>query len=406
MFALIDCNNFFVSCERVRHPELNGHPVIVLSNNDGCVVAISNEAKALGIRRGNPFFQIKPLVARHGVTVFSGSHGFYSECSARVMATLRSLNTHLEIYSIDEAFITLPDNLSDYADYGRYVVGLVWEQARIPVSVGIAPTKTLAKMAARFAKKHPGYHGACAIDNEQKRLTALKLSAIEDVWGIGRRLSKTLRMAGIQTASDFANLSGTGLRRFVNVNGERTWMELHGTPCVVGSDDEHENKSILSSRSFERDLYTLQELKQAVCTFVARIGRKLRAQRGFAMDMEVFIATNRFSTNKPQYYNRASMKLPEPTCFTPLLATYAQVLLEQIFRRGYGYKRAGVAIRRIMTSTEHQPGLFDNPDELEKRRRLMSVADTVNSRLPGRDKLRIAGMGDGLLGLIKAEFRP
>ncbi|MBD5231545.1 MAG: Y-family DNA polymerase [Bacteroidales bacterium] len=405
MFALIDCNNFFVSCERVRHPELNGHPVIVLSNNDGCVVAISNEAKALGITRGIPFFKIRPLVSRYNVAVFSGAHHYYAKCSERVMQSLRELDAGLEIYSIDEAFLHLDDDFGDFADYGRYVVEKVWKEAVIPVSVGLAPTKTLAKVAARFAKKYPGYRGACVIDNEQKRLKALSLTAIEDVWGIGRRLSRMLRLEGINTAADFMALDRKEVRRLINVNGERTWRELRGEVCIEDTERRAENKSLLASRSFDHDLHSLLEVEQAICTFAAIIGRKLRAQQGFATDLEVFIATNRFATSSAQYSKSAYMHLPEPTCFTPLLAQYATELLHSIYNPAYGYKRAGVSVRHIMSSEARQPGLFDDPRQLEKRRRLMRVTDRLNASSPGHDTLRIAAMGDGLHGLVSANFQ-
>ena len=233
MFALVDCNNFFVSCERVFRPELASRPVIVLSNNDGCAVALSNEAKALGLKRGNPYFKVKDICERHGVAVLSGNHRLYGDMSSRVMATLQALtDAPLEVYSIDEAFIVIPEGVGDVADFGRYVVERVKRLTGIPTSMGIAPTKTLAKVAARFAKKYPGYKGACLIDSEEKRLKALALTEVGEVWGIGRRLSRKLTERGIDTALKLASLDENTVTRLFTVTGLRTWRELNGTPCI------------------------------------------------------------------------------------------------------------------------------------------------------------------------------
>jgi len=393
-----------VSCERIRYPELERRPAIVLSNNDGCVVALSNEAKALGIRRGVPFFKIRGLVESRGVAVLSGSHGYYSECSRRVMRSLAELDAGLEVYSVDEAFLHLPDDLGDPDGFGRYIAGKVWTDARIPVSVGIACTKTLAKVAARFAKKYPGYHGACLIDNESKWLKALSLTPVGDVWGIGRRLSRMLRLEGINTALDFAMLGHDDVRRLVNLTGERTWRELRGEACMSNLADDEEGKSVMSSRSFERDIYSLNELRQAMCAFADIIGRKLRGNNGYAVEIEVFIATNPFRSESSQYRNSASMHLPEPINFTPSLAKAACQLLDKIYRSGYGYKRAGLVVKRIVPASGVQPGLFDDVSLIEKRRRLMNVTDALNTSLSDSGGIHIAAMGDGLAGLVRSGF--
>jgi len=405
MYALVDCNNFFVSCERLRYPQLEGRPVVVLSNNDGCIVALSNEAKALGLSRGNPLFKVRSLIERYGVKVLSGSHSFYRECSEHVMGALSELDSGLEVYSIDEAFLLLDSDLGDPEGFGRYVVEYVKERAGIPVSVGIAVTKTLAKVAARFAKRYAGYRGACLIGNEEQRLKALKLTAIEDVWGIGRRLSRSMRLSGINTALDLALTPREEVCRLLNVTGERTWRELRGEPCISHANAADASKSLLSSRSFDHDIRNLAQLRQAICTFTAILGRKLRADHGYAADLEVFISTNRFHTSEPQYHKSAYTRLHEATDYTPLLTSTACSLLESIYRSGYGYKRAGVAVRHIVPEGGVQPGLFDDVRLTGKRKRLMEVTDALNARMPGRDKVRLAAMGDGDIGLIRADFK-
>lgn len=402
MFALIDCNNFFVSCERSRRPELASRPVIVLSNNDGCAVALSNEAKALGIRRGVPLFQIKDLVQRYGIVIISGDHHFYSACSRRVMAVLRSFDLPLEVYSIDEAFLHLPPDLGDPPGFGRYVADMVRTSCSIPVGIGIAATKTLAKIAARFAKKYPGYRGCCMIGNEAQRRRALELTDTADVWGIGRRLAPRLHLMGITNAAEYADLEREVVRARFGVNGERTWRELRGEPCVDSVNDQA-NKTILSSRSFERDIFTFAELRQALCVFADIVGEKLRAQHSYAAELGIFIATNRFHTRSPQYSNSVQTTLPLPTAYTPALAAAATALLERIFRPGYGYKRAGIIVPRIVPGGAYQPSLFEDPARRERRARLMRAVDALNAQSPGTPAIRIAAIGDGLTSLVRKD---
>lgn len=400
MFALIDCNNFFVSCERVRHPELVGRPVVVLSNNDGCVVALSNEVKALGIKRGVPLFKIRGLVERYRIAVLSSDHRFYSAISQKVMDSLRELDLGLEVYSVDEAFIRIPAELGEPQDFGRYVVEKIMLEVGVPVSIGIAPTRTLAKVAAHFAKKYPGYRGCCIIDSEKRRLKALELTDVADVWGIGRRLAPKLKSIGVTTALDFAMLDRQQVASGFGINGERTWRELNGETCVEYSGDSTA-KSIMVSRSFERDIFSLAELEQAVCAFSTIIGKKLRRQHGYATQIGVFIATNRFHTNQPQYTRSVACELPEATDYTPHLVSAARELLGQIYRRGYGYKRAGVMVPKVMPSAAIQRGLFDDPELSARHKRLMQVADTLANSNPGAPPVRIAALGNGLAPLLR-----
>lgn len=399
MFALVDCNNFFVSCERVRDPRLEGRPVIVLSNNDGCAVALSNEAKALGLKRGDPLFKVKDIVEHNGVVTLSGDHRFYSEVSHRVMDTLAELNLGLEVYSIDEAFLTITEALGDPQEFGRYIVTKVRQQTGVPVSIGIASTRTLAKMASHFAKHYRGYRGCCLI-SEAQRQKALELTELSEVWGIGRRLAPRFKVMGLHTALDFASLTRQQVRSLCGVNGEKTWRELHGEPCV---DRIHEEtaKSIMASRSFERDIFTLSELEQSVCVFCEVVAKKLRRQHGYATRVGVFIATNRFRTGSTQYTGSREVALPEATDFTPTLMSYARALLNRIYRRGLGYKRAGVYVSKVVPRAAVQPGLFDDPDALAKRKRLMSMADLAAHTRPGTAPIRIAAMGDGLRYIVR-----
>lgn len=403
MYGLIDCNNFFVSCERVRHPELVGRPVIVLSNNDGCAVAMSNEAKALGIKRGSPLFKVKDIVERHGVVTLSGDHRFYSAVSARVMETLGGFDMPLEVYSIDEAFLILPPDLGDPQGFGRYVVQQVREKVGVPVSMGIAPSRTLAKMASHFAKKYPGYQGSCMIDTEDKRLKALELTPVDDVWGIGRRVAPKLVAMGVRTALDYSRLPLATVKKMTGVNGERTWRELAGEDCVETIDKAAANKSIMASRSFERDIYALSELEQAVAAFTSIIGKKLRRQKGFAASLGVFLATNRFHTRDPQFSGSLEAPLEEASNYTPDLATAAVAILRRLYRRGYGYKRAGVYVAKVVPGDAVQPGLFDDLEARRKRQKLMEVADALNAATPGNPAVRMASIGDGLVSMTRHE---
>ena len=404
MIALIDCNNFFVSCERVFRPDLVDRPVIVLSNNDGCAVALSNEAKALGLKRGDPYFKIKAVCDANNVTVLSGNHRLYGDISSRVMATLHALTeADVEVYSIDEAFLCISPSVGDIHGFGRYIVTSIRRHTGIPVSMGIAPTKTLAKVAARFAKKHPGYRGVCIIDSEHKRLTALRLTDIGSVWGIGSRIRRRLTESGITTALHFASLSEEQIRRMLTVTSVRTWRELNGTPCIEHQPVTPDKQTITSSRSFASDVTDIEELRKAVCSFATTIGRKLRSQRSAASEVTVFLCTNRFHENQPQYYNTATVRLPDPTDYTPSLAEAATAALRAIYRPGYGFKKAGVTISRIIPAALVQRNLFADSERDQRRARLMKVMDRINSDTVQANCLRIASMGPGLDDMIRRE---
>lgn len=404
MIGLVDCNNFFVSCERVFRPDLHGVPTIVLSNNDGCAVALSNEAKALGLKRGDPYFKIRDIVERNGVAVFSGNHRLYGDMSARVMGTLRSMAESIEVYSIDEAFIHLPENVEDFHDYGVKVSKTVKKNIGIPVSVGIAPTKTLAKVAARFAKKIKGYRGACVIDTPEKAEKALSLTAIEDIWGIGRRYAKRLRGMGIVTALDFARMKEDRVASIFSIVGVRTWRELNGIACIPNEAETVERKSVTSSRSFDKSVYDLDTLHQAMAAFATTVAERLRSQSGYALELEVFIATNRFSETEPQYANAARVRLPEPVNDTATILKYANAALDAIYKKRYGFKRAGLSVSKIVGCRNAQHSLFTDFDDYDKRQRLMKTLDDLNHKLEVGSAVRLAAFGTGLQGITKKEY--
>lgn len=391
MIGLIDCNNFFVSCERVFMPALRERPVVVLSNNDGCIVSLSSEAKALGLKRGNPFFQIRDLCERNGVTAFSGNHRLYGDMSGRVMATLGTMVSDLEIYSIDEAFLNLDFCRSDTLEsFGRSIVARVRRNTGIPTSLGIAPSKTLAKIAARFAKKYPAYHAVCIIDNEEKRRKALQLTDIGDVWGIGRRLSRRMHDVGIHSALDLADRPKADIERLLNIVGERTWRELNGEPCITMDIVEPAKKQMCCSRSFAEDIYNLNRLSEAIAAFAGILGRKLREQKSVTMSMSVFIHTNSFRSDQPQYYGNAHFTLDEGTNDTIQLTEVAVDCLRRAYRKGYGIKKAGIHICEICPEVSLQQSLFAKEGERERRRRLMEVVDRINAGSAEHDKVHVA----------------
>lgn len=391
MYGLIDCNNFYASCERVFNPSLNGKPIVVLSNNDGCVIARSNEAKALGIKMGIPAYQIKDLVINHGVAVFSSNYTLYGDMSGRVMSMLAELSPEIEVYSIDEAFLNL-HGIRDLDIIGRTMVDRVTRGTGIPVSLGVAPTKTLAKIANKFAKKYPAYDQLCIIDSEEKRTKALQLTEIGNVWGIGRRQAAKLQKEGIKTAYDFTRLSGSWVRKNMTVVGERTWKELQGTSCIDMETAPPAKKQICTSRSFGKMLTDIDTISEAIASHASTCAKKLRNQQSYATSLMVFIHTNNFREDLPQYWRNIVMHLPVPTNDTQEIVHYALTGLKSIFLNGYQYKKAGVIITEITEGA--QLGLFDHIDR-EKRERLMQTIDKINGEHGNNIKLAVQGTGRG-----------
>ncbi len=391
MCGLIDCNNFFVSCERIFNPSLRGVPVVVLSNNDGCVVALSNEAKALGIPRGEPYFKIKPLCDTHNVHVRSGNHRLYGDISSRVMSTVGELVESMEVYSIDEAFLdfgSIP--VAELDLLGHEIVRRVRRNVGIPTSIGVAPSKTLAKVASRFAKKFPAYKGVCIIDNEYRRRRALEMTEISDVWGIGRRLTRRLANYGISRAIQFADRPEEDICRMVNIVGQRTWHELNGRPCIPSDISTTHRKQMCCSRSFANNITSFEEMSEAVALFATMISRRMREQRAAALSVAVFINTNSFREDLPQYCNSAERSLPEATNDTATIAKAALECLKAIYRDGFGYKRAGIFISESTDERTFQKSLFSSREERLRRRRLMQVVDDINSSSLTHDRVHIA----------------
>lgn len=391
MIGLLDCNNFFVSCERVFDPSLRNRPTIVLSNNDGCAVALSNEAKELGIKRGDAYFKVRGLCDSNNVAVLSGNHRMYGDMSARVMATVETIIPEIEVYSIDECFLHMEGWVEDeLPTVGRQIVRKVRRDTGIPTSLGIAPTKTLAKIASKFAKKYPGYHSVCLINTEKKRIKALELTPVDDVWGIGRRIARKLHAAGIHTALDFASLSHDEVSHFVNIVGVYTWRELNGIPSIAMEMVPPPKKQICCSRSFARNISDFKELAEAVATFVSIASRKLRQQRSCAMSLGVFVRTNYFRSELPQYSNFGVVHLPQPSSDVMALTSAAMRALTAIYRRGYGFKKAGVMISEICPAGSIQQSLFCDTDQVMRRNRINYVMDKINAGSLARDMVHVA----------------
>lgn len=390
MIGLIDCNNFFVSCERVFHPRLIGRPVVVMSNGDGCAVAMSNEAKALGITRGVPIYQIRDIIRRHNVITVHGDHRLYGDLSSRVMSTIEELVPDIEIYSVDECFIHFPPGTIDQTEQlAREIVKRVRRNVGIPTSLGIAPTKTLAKIAAWFAKKYPAYRAVCVMDTDEKRRKALALTDIRSVWGIGRRLTPRLQQVGIERALDLADFSESQVTTLLNVTGRRTWLELNGHPCIE-RETEPDHKQICSSRSFTPPLETIEQLHEAVSSFITIASRKLRRQHSRARGVTVFLRTNHFRTDQPQYNRSTFVTLEEATADLMTLTKAAISGIDAIFRRGYMYRKIGVIITDIIPENAAQPSLFTSPEDRERRKRLMRLLDTLNANPRTPDSLKVA----------------
>jgi DNA polymerase V len=390
LYALIDCNNFYVSCERLFQPRLEGRPVVVLSNNDGCIIARSNEAKALGIKMGQPFFQCRESMARHRVQVYSSNYPLYGDLSQRVMTVLGRIEPEVEVYSIDEAFVRLPAARPEWLrEHGRQLRNTVGKQVGIPISIGFGPTKTLAKLANRIAKKQPEHGGVYVFPDEEREAVLATVEA-GDVWGIGRRQAQKLSLIGIRTARDLMRASDTWLRKHLTVTGLRTATELRGISCLDLDEAPAPKKSITSSRSFGQPVTEFRELREALASYVSIAAAKLRAERRKAGCIQVYLTTNRFQENAPQYANSMAVTLPGPTASTLELIRSAAGVLEKLFRPGYTYQKLGVMLLDLTADSRLQHDLFRPP--IRERPELMDALDRINSRW-GRDTLHSAAAG-------------
>jgi len=402
MYALVDCNNYFVSCERVFDSRLEGKPVIVLSNNDGCAISRSNEAKALGIKMGANYFEIENLIKRHNVQVFSTNFVLYADMSMRVKGMLSKFCPEVENYSIDESFLNFVGfekyNLKEYC---TTIAQDVKQGTGIPVSIGVAPTKTLAKVANKYAKKYSGYKSVCVIDSEEKRIKALQKFEIGDVWGIGRQHTKRLEEMGIKTAYDFTQMPQAWVRKNMTVIGERTWRELLGEPCIQMETIAPAKQSIMVSRSFGKMIGDYETLSDALSNYTCMAAAKLRKQKSCAKALMVFIDTNLYREDLAQYSQHIIMNLPVASSSSQELLHYALKGLKTIYRPNFQYKKAGVMLMEICSEDAIQGNLFDTIDR-KKQSNLMTVLDNVNERF-GRNSLKFATMSAGKKWQIKQE---
>ena len=393
-FLLVDCNNFYVSCERVFDPSLEGKPVMVLSNNDGCVVARSDEVKILGIPMGAPVFKYRSLIERHGIQVFSSNYTLYGDMSHRVMAVLSHFTPDMEIYSIDEAFLSFhTGDLEKLEGLARRIRRTVWKWTGIPVSIGIGQTKTLAKVANHMAKSSPEHGGVFSLEDISLVDACLKLLPAGKVWGVGKRHEKTLRCHGIYTAYQLKKAPDSWIRRHLSVTGLRTAWELRGISCIPLEEAPPPKKGITCSRTFERWVETEEELREAVSLHTTRAAEKLRKSRLLAACVQVFLTTSPYQEG-PRYANALTCRLPAPTAYTPTLIAAACRGLERIFKSGYRYKKAGVLLMGLTRAGRRQASLFyqQNREELVRQDQLMEAVDGINTRY-GKETLRFASSG-------------
>ena len=405
LLALVDCNNFYVSCERVFRPDLIGKPVAVLSNNDGCIVARSAEIKKLGVKMGVPVFQIQHLVKQHNIQLLSSNYSLYADLSARVMAILEEFAPSLEVYSIDEAFLDLTGVCQqDPIAYGHRIRKAVVRATGIPVCVGMGPTKTLAKLANFAAKKWPKTGGVLDLSDPVRREKLMRIVPVGEVWGIGSRTTAKLNQLGINTVWDLATQPSQRMHSQFTIVVARTVMELNGVPCLELEESAPNKQEIVCSRSFSRRLTQYPELSEALAEFCSRAAEKLRKQQSLTGCLTVFIRTSPFNPHEPQYQRTASIKLTAATQDTRAIIATANRLLREIFRQGYNYQKCGVQLSQLQPEASHgQLDLFafaGNGLPMDNRP-LMQVVDQINQRFP--KAISVAAIGFEQTWKAKAE---
>jgi DNA polymerase V len=389
MFALVDGNNFYVSCEKVFNPSLEGKPVIVLSNNDGCIISRSNEAKALGIKMAEPVFKRIDIIKQYNVAVFSSNYTLYGDMSNRMMKTLQTFSPEIEIYSIDEAFLNLQGIACDYKKYGNQIREMVLKHIGIPVGVGIASTKTLAKLANKIAKKQDGVF---VIDSEQTRLWALRCTPVGDVWGIGRQYAQKLQSMGVVTAYDFTLFSNEWIRRNLSIVGLRVKNELEGLANIPIQSLIEPKKSIATTRSFGKKLSDFGIISEAVSNHAVRCAEKLRYQKSISQFVTVFIHTDPFSETEKYIYKTFTIPLEVASNSNNAIVHAALSGLKKIYQKGLLYKKAGVIVSGIVNETHVQGNLFDDPNH-SRYKDISKIADQLNQRF-GRDSVKLAVQGN------------
>lgn len=393
--ALVDVNNFYVSCERVFNPKLRNQPVVVLSNNDGCAVARSNEVKALGVPMGAPWFKFKDLAKQHGIIAYSSNYALYADMSNRVMSILSQYSPNQEVYSIDECFLDLTGFCSrDLTAYGQQIRGRILQWTGLPVCVGIASTKTLAKLANHCAKKRMQYNGVCDFNrlSPEESDTILNTIEVGEIWGVGRRLAPRLQKLGFQTVLDLKRADPETLRQQFSVVMEKTIRELNGIVCIDLEEVAPPKKQILSSRSFGVPVTSIEGLSESISLYVSRAAEKLRRQHSYAGSIYVYIRTSPFKEHDQQYSNGMTISLPSPTDNTPKLVSVALWGLKQIYRPGYNYAKAGIMLGELVPASAIQTDLFSDMQPNTKSERLMQAIDLINRKM-GKESLKVASEG-------------
>jgi DNA polymerase V len=390
-FGLIDCNNFYVSCERLFRPDLDDRPVVVLSNNDGCIIARSNESKKLGIGMGAPYFKHKALIHRHNVAVFSSNYPLYGDISQRVMDVIMQVEPNVEIYSIDEAFIAFPTGkYLDLENYAEFLRDTVQKATGIPVSIGFGPTKTLAKIANQFAKKRSSLDSTFVMNDQHHMETLLAKMDVSDIWGIGRRYAERLKRQGVHTAMELTQCDDTWIRKQLTVAGLRTVMELRGFSCISLEDSTPAKKSITTSRSFGQPVHALSDLQEAISSYATQAAFKLRNNGLKTTVVQIFIRTSGFKKNQPQYSNSRTLTLATPSSHTATLIKTALASLKEIYRHGYHYGKAGVLLSGLVPERHEQLQIFKSPDPNSSA--LMKAVDEINNHW-GRNTIQPGGVG-------------
>lgn len=395
MFALVDVNSFYASCESAFRPDLKGRPVVVLSNNDGCVIARNVEAKAVGVKMGDPFFKQKELFRRYGVVCFSSNYELYADMSSRVMSTLEAMSPRCEIYSIDEAFCDLTGvrNCRVLEEFGRELKDAVYQNTRLGVGVGIAQTKTLAKLANHAAKKWQRQTGGVVdLSNLERQRKLMAVLPVEEVWGVGRRISKKLEAMGIKKVLDLADTDIRFIRKHFNVVLERTVRELRGEPCLELEEFAPVKQEIVCSRSFGERITEYDAMRQAICSYASRAAEKLRGEHQYCRFISTFVKTSPFALNEPYYGNSASVKLLTPTQDSRDIISAATRSLDAIWKDGHRYQKAGVMLGDFFSQGIAQLNLFDDNAPRRGGEKLMEVLDHLNAK-EGRGALYFAGQG-------------
>ena len=393
MFALIDCNNFYASCERVFNPGLNGKPIVVLSNNDGCVIARSNEAKDLGIDMGGAYFMLEKELKKHNVYVFSSNYTLYGDMSQRVMNTLAEFSPEIEIYSIDESFLNFDgfELLGNLKNIGTKIRNTVFRNTGIPVSVGFAPTKTLSKLANRVAKKNKTYKGVCVLDTKKSIEEALKITTVDNIWGIGRQYAKLLMDNNINSAYDLTQVPEDWVKAHMSIVGLRLQKELKGEKCLSLELTTPIKQNICTSRSFGRYLTDINIINEAMSNFASRCASKLRKDKTVCSVIQIILYTNKHKTDQPQYFANKVVLLPVPTNSSVEIIQYALKALNIVFKPGYRYMKCGVIVSGIVPENRVQQNIFDNVDR-SKLAKVSNLLDSLNKRY-GSDTVKVGALG-------------